>query len=93
MFPMVTTVAEYRKARAIVQMELQHQKALGYIPTQVKIGSMLEVPSLLYDLTALLAEVDFISIGTNDLSQFLFAMDRGNPLIEETTMIRFLLRF
>lgn len=83
MFPMVTTVVEYKQARAIVQVELQHQKAAGYVPTHVQIGSMLEVPSLLHDLSTLLAEVDFISIGTNDLSQFMFAMDRGNPLIEE----------
>lgn len=42
---------------------------------------MLEVPSLIFQLPALLKHVDFVSVGTNDLCQFLFATDRGNPFI------------
>ena len=52
-------------------------------PRSVKLGVMLEVPSLLWQLPALLERVDFLSIGTNDLAQFLFACDRGNPRLAE----------
>ena len=44
---------------------------------------MLEVPALLWQLPALLQRVDFLSVGTNDLAQFVFACDRGNPLLAE----------
>ncbi len=49
------------------------------LPSRLRVGAMLEVPSLLWQLTALLPRVDFLSIGSNDLFQFLFACDRGNP--------------
>jgi len=52
-------------------------------PTSVKIGVMLEVPALLWQLPALCRRVDFLSIGTNDLLQFLFACDRGNPRLAD----------
>ena len=48
-------------------------------PSSLRVGTMLEVPSLAWQLAALLPLVDFISIGSNDLMQFLFASDRGNP--------------
>src|ERR671919_339835 len=50
-----------------------------HLPSAVRVGVMLEVPSLLWQLRALLPRIDFLSIGTNDLLQFLFACDRGNP--------------
>ncbi len=76
MFPMVSAVAEFRAARAL----LHHELALAERPpSQVDCGVMLEVPALLWQLDELLAAVDFISIGSNDLLQFLFAADRGNP--------------
>jgi phosphotransferase system enzyme I (PtsP) len=82
MFPMVTEVAEFDKARAILNMEVDRERGRGNVlPSEVKVGAMIEVPALLFQLKALLARVDFLSVGTNDLLQFLFAADRGNPRI------------
>ena len=53
----------------------------GLLPSSVQIGTMIEVPSLLFQLDELTNEVDFVSIGTNDLAQFFFATDRSNPII------------
>jgi phosphotransferase system, enzyme I, PtsP len=55
----------------------------GAGPRSVSLGVMLEVPALLWQLPALLQRVDFLSVGTNDLAQFIFACDRGNPLLAE----------
>ena len=74
MFPMVATVAEFRQARALVLSEAER---IDRPPARLELGTMLEVPSLLWQMPALLAEVDFVSIGSNDLLQFLFAADRG----------------
>ena len=97
MFPMIAEVAELVQARRILDLELNHERQLGNpLPTCVKVGTMLEVPALALQLDALLPLVDFVSIGTNDLMQFLFAVDRGNPRISERydplapTMIRFM---
>lgn len=83
-FPMIAAVAELERARAILDMELERAAAEGRtLPRSVKIGVMLEVPSLLWQLEALCARIDFLSLGTNDLAQFLFACDRGNPRLAE----------
>jgi phosphotransferase system enzyme I (PtsP) len=83
-FPMVAEVAELERARALLERERERADSDGYEPpTSVKIGVMLEVPSLLWQLPALLERIDFLSIGTNDLAQFLFACDRGNPRLAE----------
>ncbi len=74
MFPFVATVAEFRAARALLLAEASR---VGPVPERLEIGTMLEIPSLLWQLPELLAEADFLSIGTNDLMQFLFAADRG----------------
>jgi phosphotransferase system enzyme I (PtsP) len=80
MFPMVADVAEFDMAREILQLELDRQHKSGEIlPEQIAIGLMLEVPALIWQLPALAGRADFISVGTNDLVQFLFAADRGNP--------------
>ena len=82
LLPMVTTVAEVDMARALVDREiglLGRRGAAG--PTRVFIGAMIEVPSLLYDLDALLPRVDFVSVGSNDLLQYLFAADRNNTRV------------
>jgi phosphotransferase system enzyme I (PtsP) len=83
-FPMVAEVAELEQARALVNAELgratDERRAL---PASIKIGVMLEVPALLWQLPALCERIDFLSIGTNDLLQFLFACDRGNPRLAE----------
>ncbi|HEV3178798.1 MAG TPA: phosphoenolpyruvate--protein phosphotransferase, partial [Stellaceae bacterium] len=84
MFPMVAEVAEFDAARAILETELQRErKRGGGVPSAVKVGVMLEVPALLFQLPMLLSRVDFVSIGTNDLAQFLFASDRGNPRLTD----------
>ncbi|MGE0722902.1 MAG: phosphoenolpyruvate--protein phosphotransferase [Alphaproteobacteria bacterium] len=83
MFPMVAEVAELEGARAIVERERRRQAARGFAPTRVEIGVMLEVPSLAFQLDALLPRIDFLSIGSNDLVQFLFASDRGNPRLAD----------
>ncbi|MGE5537627.1 MAG: phosphoenolpyruvate--protein phosphotransferase [Gemmatimonas sp.] len=82
MFPMVTEVAEFERAKAILTMELERERGrANVLPAEVKVGAMIEVPALLFQLKALLARVDFLSVGSNDLLQFLFAADRGNPRI------------
>jgi phosphotransferase system enzyme I (PtsP) len=79
MFPMIATVEEFQKARAMVEMELTHLRRHGHkLPDRLEVGTMLEVPSLLFQLDELLEEVDFLSVGSNDLLQFLYAADRGN---------------
>jgi phosphotransferase system enzyme I (PtsP) len=84
MFPMVAEAAELLQARALLQMELdRHQSRGGTPPAMVRVGTMLEVPALAWQLPALLKCIDFISIGSNDLTQFLFAADRGNARISE----------
>lgn len=81
MFPMVAELAELRAAKAVLRMELDRAGLRGEVapPSSVKVGTMLEVPALIWQLPAVLKEVDFISVGSNDLVQFLYASDRGNP--------------
>lgn len=76
MFPMVATVAEFRAAKALL---LAEAKRVRPSPHTLLIGTMLEVPALMWQLPELLKEADFISVGSNDLLQFLFAADRGTP--------------
>ena len=80
MFPMIADVEEYKRAIEVVEIEKAHLLKRGHVlPTPLKLGVMIEVPSLLWQLDHLLPIVDFASIGSNDLVQFLFASDRGNP--------------
>ena len=80
MFPMITTVDEFKLAKAILEKELnRHQRNNRPMPVDIKVGTMLEVPSLVWQLEELLPIVDFISIGSNDLMQFFYACDRDNP--------------
>jgi len=84
MFPMVAEVAEFEAARAILDKEIERATSRSEAaPLEVKCGIMVEVPALLWQLPALLERVDFLSIGTNDLAQFLFASDRGNPRLTD----------
>jgi phosphotransferase system, enzyme I, PtsP len=84
MFPMISTVQEFDQAKELVERELTHLRRHGHkLPDEVEVGSMVEVPSLLYQLDELLERVDFLSIGSNDLVQFLYAIDRGNPRVSD----------
>ncbi len=76
MFPMVATAAEFRKAKGLL---LAEAKRVRPEPERLSIGTMLEVPALMWQLPDLLREADFISVGSNDLVQFMFAADRGTP--------------
>jgi phosphotransferase system enzyme I (PtsP) len=78
MFPMVANVAEFRAARSLLLAEAARVRPA---PSGLSIGAMLEVPALLWQLGPLLHEVDFLSVGTNDLLQFLFAADRSTPTL------------
>jgi phosphotransferase system, enzyme I, PtsP len=83
-FPMISEVTELERARALLDRELAHAALEGRtLPESVKIGVMLEVPALLWQLPALCQRIDFLSIGSNDLLQFLFACDRGNPRLAD----------
>jgi phosphotransferase system, enzyme I, PtsP len=82
MVPMVSTVGEFAEAKELVERERQLLgKRGGELPESIKLGAMIEVPSILFDLDALMPKVDFVSVGSNDLFQFLFAADRSNPLV------------
>jgi phosphotransferase system enzyme I (PtsP) len=82
MFPMVAAVHEFDEAKALVERELTHLRRHGHrLPESVDIGTMLEVPSLLFQLDELLDRVDFLSVGSNDLIQFFYAVDRGNARV------------
>jgi phosphotransferase system enzyme I (PtsP) len=82
MFPMIATVGEFDQAKELVERELTHLRRHGHkLPDAVEVGSMVEVPSLLYQLDELLEHADFLSVGSNDLVQFLYAVDRGNPRV------------
>lgn len=96
LFPMVSELAEYDAARALLDGELDRQRQRGgATPSRVLTGVMLEVPALAFQLGALLKRVDFISVGSNDLLQFLFASDRSNPRLADRydTLSPVVLRF
>jgi len=82
MLPMVASASEIDAARALIDKELRIQQERGYkLPRKLHLGAMIEVPSVLFDLDAILRRIDFISVGSNDLMQLLFAADRNNPRV------------
>ncbi len=82
MFPFIAEIAEFDAMKALLLKELGKARDEGITPpTEVRVGTMLEIPSLLFQLPELMSRVDFISIGSNDLFQFLFACDRGSPRV------------
>jgi phosphotransferase system enzyme I (PtsP) len=84
MFPMISEVAEFDQAKAIIERELTYLRQHGHaLPERIDVGTMIEVPALVYQLDELLKKVDFVSVGSNDLFQFLFAVDRGNAKVSE----------
>ncbi len=84
MLPMVTEVAEIRAVRELLQKEVQHLSKFGHpLPKKLQFGAMLEVPALMWQLDELMQEVDFVSVGSNDLFQFTMAVDRGNARVSD----------
>ncbi|WP_418137713.1 phosphoenolpyruvate--protein phosphotransferase [Agrobacterium sp. El2ro-1b] len=84
MLPMVTEVSEIRAARDLLQKEVQHLSKFSHaLPKKLQFGAMLEVPSLMWQLDELMQEVDFVSVGSNDLFQFSMAVDRGNARVSD----------
>ena len=82
MIPMVTETREVLQVREIIQREVSLLTRFGHrVPRALALGAMIEVPSLLYQLDDLMQAVDFVSVGSNDLFQFVFASDRGNARI------------
>jgi phosphotransferase system enzyme I (PtsP) len=84
MFPMVSEPWEFDAAKAVFDRQLEFLKKTRHtLPEAIRYGVMLVVPSLAEMLDVLIPKVAFISIGTNDLTQFLFAADRSDPRLAE----------
>jgi phosphotransferase system enzyme I (PtsP) len=84
MFPMISEPWEFDEAKALFEEQVQWARhAHRKLPSRIDFGAMLEVPSLAETLDLLLPRVDFLSIGTNDLTQFLFAADRSEPRLAQ----------
>jgi phosphotransferase system enzyme I (PtsP) len=99
MFPMVSEPWEYDEARAVFEVQRKWATDRGRaLPHAIRYGTMLEVPALAEMLDVMLPKLDFLSIGTNDLTQFLFAADRAHPKLAERfdwlspAILRFLAR-
>ena len=84
MLPMISDVSEFETARALIDKEILLLKKHGRRePAKVLVGAMIEVPALLWQFDNLLPLTDFVSVGSNDLLQFLFAADRGNARVAD----------
>jgi phosphotransferase system enzyme I (PtsP) len=84
MFPMISEVPEFVAARRVLDLEVKRLRTAGKpVPSEIRVGAMFEVPALAWQLKDLLTRVDFLSVGSNDLRQFLFASDRGSPRIAD----------
>jgi phosphotransferase system enzyme I (PtsP) len=84
MFPMVANVAEFDLAKGIALRELELIRRRDYVPpTKVELGAMVEVPALLWQLDQIAAHADFLSVGSNDLVQYLYAADRDNMRVSK----------
>jgi len=99
MFPMVSEPWEFDAAKAVFDQQLDFlRKQKRMLPEAIRFGAMLEVPALAEVLDILAPKLSFLSIGTNDLTQFLFAADRANPKLAERydwlspSILRFLRR-
>jgi phosphotransferase system enzyme I (PtsP) len=84
MFPMIANVAEYEAARAIALRELDHIRRHDYTPpASLELGAMVEVPSLLWEIDLIAERADFLSVGSNDLVQYMYAADRDNTRVSK----------
>ncbi len=84
MFPFIAQYGEFQDAKAEMDKAMARERKLGnLLPSDLKVGAMLETPSLAYAPDAFFKEVDFISVGGNDLKQFFFAADRENERVRQ----------
>lgn len=84
MLPMITELSEIAQARDLLDREVRHlSRFAAHLPTRLKLGAMIEVPALLWQLEELMELVDFVSVGSNDLFQFVAATDRGNTRLAD----------
>jgi len=84
MLPMVAEVSEVKATRELVEGEIEREREKGnMVPTQVRLGAMIEVPSLTWQLPQLFSYVNFLSVGSNDLFQFFYAIDREYPRLSD----------
>jgi phosphotransferase system enzyme I (PtsP) len=82
LLPMISEVAEFEAAKIQIGREVERARRTGAaVPAEIDIGAMVEVPSLLFELKQILQHADFLSVGSNDLLQFVFASDRSNPRV------------
>ncbi|MBT3069342.1 phosphoenolpyruvate--protein phosphotransferase [Rhodomicrobium sp. Az07] len=82
MLPFIADLSEFLGARALIDKEVEHARKHGHeLPSVMRVGVMVEIPALLYQLDQILPLADFISVGSNDLMQFLFAADRENDRV------------
>jgi phosphotransferase system enzyme I (PtsP) len=84
MIPMISTVGEFASAQGILQQEIAFADRCGRErPREIKFGAMIEVPALLWQLDEIAARADFLSVGSNDLMQYLYAADRDNKRVAD----------
>jgi phosphoenolpyruvate-protein kinase (PTS system EI component) len=84
MFPMVATLEEYRQARSVLARAREELERSGTaVPAELEVGVMIEVPAAALAAELFAPEVDFFSIGTNDLTQYTMAAERGNASVAE----------
>ena len=82
--PMVAETCEFLLTKQVISKEVDRLRRAGHpVPSKLEVGAMVEVPSPLFELDQIMPEADFVSIGSNDLVQFLTAADRANPRVSK----------